>query len=127
MGEKFPSVGIKKVLVEEKEAGAKGWASIQFRQKRTQRHLFFSKFALHRTEGHAEPRLYPKNISALQRGADACAGHQDPLCFDRRGEAKIPRQEGGELLCEDSARGSGKVTPQGRQEGHVAMGADAWQ
>ena len=40
MGEKFYSVGIKKVLVEEKEAEAKGWASIQFRQKRTQQHFF---------------------------------------------------------------------------------------
>ena len=40
MGEKFPSVGIKEVLVEEKEAEAKGRAFIQFRQKRTQRHFF---------------------------------------------------------------------------------------
>lgn len=40
MGGKFPSVGIKKVLVEEKEAEAKGRAFIQFRQKRTQWHFF---------------------------------------------------------------------------------------
>ena len=33
MGEKFPSVGINEVLVEEKEAGDKGWASINSDRK----------------------------------------------------------------------------------------------